>query len=65
MPYIYWDSTYILVVIGAVICMIASARVKTTFNKYSAYRSMSGMTGAQAAEQQESMMCGCSMYREI
>ena len=51
MPYIYWDSTYILVVIGAVICMIASARVKTTFNKYSAYRSMSGMTGAQAAEQ--------------
>lgn len=32
MPYIYWDSTYILVVIGAVICMIASARVKTTFN---------------------------------
>ena len=48
MPYIYWDSTYILVVIGAVICMIASARVKTTFNKYSAYRSMSGMTGAQA-----------------
>ena len=50
MPYIYWDSTYILVVIGAVICMIASARVKTTYNKYSAYRSMSGMTGAQAAE---------------
>ena len=50
MPYIYWDIPYILVVIGAVICMIASARVKTTFNKYSAYRSMSGMTGAQAAE---------------
>ena len=50
MPYIYWDSTYFLVLIGAVICMIASARVKTTFNKYSRYRSMSGMTGAQAAE---------------
>lgn len=50
MPYFYWDSTYILVVIGAVICMIASARVKSTFNKYSSYRSMSGMTGAQAAE---------------
>lgn len=46
----YWDSTYILVIIGAVICMIASARVKTTFNKYSKYRSLSGMTGAQAAE---------------
>lgn len=50
MPYIYWDSTYFLVLVGAVICMIASARVKTTFNKYSRYRSMSGMTGAQAAE---------------
>jgi hypothetical protein len=47
---IFWDSTYVLVLIGAVICMIASARVKTTFNKYSGYRSMSGMTGAQAAE---------------
>jgi hypothetical protein len=47
---IYWDSTYILVLIGAVICMIASARVNSTFNKYAQYRSMSGMTGAQAAE---------------
>lgn len=48
--YIYWDPTYILVVIGALICMAASAKVKTTFNKYSKYRSMSGMTGAQAAQ---------------
>lgn len=48
--YIYWDPTYILVVIGAIICMAASAKVKTTFNKYSKYRSMSGMTGAQAAQ---------------
>ena len=52
MPYFYyyWDPTYLLVVIGAVICMIASARVKSTYNKYSEYRSMTGMTGAQAAE---------------
>lgn len=50
--YYYWgfDPTYLLVMIGAVICMIASAKVKTTFNKYAQYRSMSGMTGAQAAE---------------
>lgn len=48
--YFYWDSTYILVIIGAIICMAASAKVKTTFNKYSKYRSMSGMTGAMAAE---------------
>ena len=48
--YFYWDSTYILVIIGAIICMAASTKVKTTFNKYSKYRSMSGMTGAMAAE---------------
>ena len=50
MGYYYWDPTYILVVIGAVICMIASARVKGTFNKYSQLRSMSGMDGAQVAQ---------------
>ena len=52
MPYYYswFDPTYILVLIGAVICMAASAKVNSTFNKYSKYRSMSGMTGAQAAE---------------
>lgn len=52
MPYYYWgiDPTYLLVLIGVVLCMLASAKVKSTFNKYSRYRSMSGMTGAQAAE---------------
>lgn len=50
MGYYYWDPTYILVVIGAVICMIASARIKGTFNKYSQLRSMSGMNGAQVAQ---------------
>jgi len=48
--YYWWDQTYILVIIGAVICLIASARVKSTYAKYSKYRSMSGITGAQAAE---------------
>lgn len=50
MYYSWWDPTYILVIIGAVICMIASARVKTTYNKYASYRSMSGMTGAEVAQ---------------
>ena len=31
----YWDSTYFLVLIGAVITMIASANVSRTFNKFS------------------------------
>ena len=46
----YFDPTYILVIIGALICLAASARVKLTFRKYNRVRSMSGMTGAQAAE---------------
>ena len=49
MPF-YFDSTYFLVLIGAILCMIASANVKSTYNKYAKYRSASGMTGAQAAE---------------
>ena len=49
--YGYFDPTYLLVIIGAVICMIASARVKTTFNKYAQIRSYRGMTGAQVAQQ--------------
>ena len=50
-PYgFYMDWTYILVLIGAIISMIASARVSSTFHKYARERSISGMTGAQAAE---------------
>ncbi|MCI8418646.1 MAG: zinc metallopeptidase [Lachnospiraceae bacterium] len=45
----YFDPTYILVLIGAVISMIASARVNSTYARYSKVRSASGMTGAQAA----------------
>ncbi|MBQ8327632.1 MAG: zinc metallopeptidase [Lachnospiraceae bacterium] len=46
----YWDPTYILVLIGAVISLIASARVNSAFNKYQKVRSYSGMTGAMAAQ---------------
>jgi uncharacterized protein len=46
----FYDSTYILVLIGVVLSLAASARVKSTFAKYSGVRSLSGMTGAQAAE---------------
>ncbi len=45
----YYDVTYLLVIIGAVLSMLASARVNTTFQRYSRIRSASGMTGAQAA----------------
>jgi Zn-dependent membrane protease YugP len=46
----YFDPTYILVIVGLVITLMASAKVKSTFAKYSRVRSRSGMTGAQAAE---------------
>lgn len=49
-PSFYFDPTYILVLIGVVICLIASARVKSTYAKYSKYRNHSGMTGREAAE---------------
>ena len=45
----YFDPTYILVLIGAVLSILASARVNSTFHKYASVRSMSGMTGAQTA----------------
>ena len=55
MPYgyygFYWmDYTYILVIIGAIICLAASAKMNSTFGQYQRVRSMSGMTGAMAAE---------------
>ena len=43
------DWTYILVLIGAALCLLASARVKSAYAKYEKVRSMSGMTGAQVA----------------
>jgi len=46
----FYDWTYILVLIGAVICMIASANVKSTYKRYAQQRSMTNMTGAQVAE---------------
>lgn len=44
------DWTYILVLIGAILCVAASAKVNSTYNKYSKVRSMTGMTGAQVAQ---------------
>ena len=44
-----FDPTMILVLIGAVLSMWASAKVQGTFNKYSSVRSRTGMTRADAA----------------
>ena len=47
----YIDPTYILVLIGVIICMVASAKMNSTFNRYSRVRNHSGITGREAAEQ--------------
>ena len=50
MPYYgFYDWTYFLVLIGAVISMIASSKVKSTYAKYGQVRSHSGMTATDAA----------------
>ncbi len=46
----FFDSTYILVLIGVVICMLASSKMNSTFRRYSQVRNHSGMTGREAAE---------------
>ncbi|MBY0757914.1 MULTISPECIES: zinc metallopeptidase [Sellimonas] len=59
MPFFYFDPTYSLVIIGVLICMAASARVKSTYAKYSRMRSHTGMTGREAAER---VLRGAGIY---
>ncbi|MDE7403523.1 MAG: zinc metallopeptidase, partial [Lachnospiraceae bacterium] len=46
----YFDPTYILVLIGALLCILASSRVNSTYSKYAKIRSKRGITGAEAAQ---------------
>ena len=48
--YGFYDPTYILVLIGALLSILASSKVKSTYQKYHKVRSATGMTGAEAAE---------------
>ena len=50
-PGLYFDPTYVLVLIGVVLSLLASMRVKNTFEKYSRVRNSRGMTGAMAAKE--------------
>ena len=49
MPYFWYDSTYILVIIAFFLSMFASFGVKATYAKYSKVHNHSGMTGSMAA----------------
>ena len=46
----YWDNTYFLVLIGAVISAIASSNVSSTFQKFSTVNSARRVTAQDAAE---------------
>ena len=58
-PSFYFDPTYILIIIGVIICSIASMRVKSTFSKYSGMRNHIVLTVAQAAER---VLHGAGIY---
>ena len=46
----YFDPTFILVIIGITICLLASANVKMTYNKYNKFIGRRGITASEAAE---------------
>lgn len=46
-----FDITYVFVLLGIVITMIASASMKSTFSRYKTVRSRANITGAQAAQE--------------
>lgn len=45
----YYDPTYIWAIIGMLLCLIASGMVRSTYHKYARVKSLSGLTGAEAA----------------
>jgi Zn-dependent membrane protease YugP len=47
--FMFFDWTYVLVLIGIGICIWAQSRVKGTFTKYSKVRATSGLTGVETA----------------
>lgn len=47
--YYGFDPTYFLLIIGMLISLAASAKLKSTFSVYKKVRSASGYTGAEAA----------------
>ena len=48
--YYGFDRTYILLIIGMLLSLAASARLKSTFSYYRRIRSASGLTGAETAK---------------
>ena len=53
------DPTYALVLIGVILSLLASAKVKSTFAKYQRVRNYAGLTGREAAER---VLRGAGIY---
>ena len=51
MYHYYYDPTYLLVIIGALICMAASANVSHTYRKYSSMGTARGLASQEVAAQ--------------
>lgn len=47
---LFWDKTYIFIIIGMVLSFATSAYVSHTFKKYADFKSKKGYTGAQVAQ---------------
>ena len=47
----FYDPTYILIIIGVFLSLAASAKVNSTFARYAGVRNQRGITGQMAAEQ--------------
>ena len=55
----YFYPTYFLVLIGVVLSLLASGKVKSTFARFSQMRNSRGITGAEAAER---VLRGAGIY---
>ena len=49
--YYRFDPTYLLIIVGVLLSMAASAKLNATYQRYAAVRSRSGLTGAQVAQE--------------
>lgn len=49
MPMFYWDYTYVILLPAILFSMYAQGKIKSTFNRYLKKRTITGITGADAA----------------
>lgn len=47
----FWDPTFLLLIPGIIITLIAQSKVQSAYNKYSRVQTRNGLTGAEAARE--------------